>query len=302
MQGKNKRVRMKKYSEIIVRLREERGENQGQFAKSFGVTQPMVSAWENGHDIPSPNFYLRLGNWASYPDCMWLWQQAGMDERAMLIAAEKKLKESGAAIVAAETVRIPCFVKTAEGTKPLDRLFAFPAESAPNPLSTMCLIVDPSAANADIPAGVRIVVDESGKDARSLGLYRDRVVLAESSIPIPGSGQKGNFATKFGALTMGRLRFKPSPITPDGTGIYSIGWVAVLDALENSFTWRPGDRGTCIGHWSYLPGRVPESGKEEARFQDFAQGRAVTELRASNGIEILGEVVAWYAAPSGESR
>ena len=101
---------------------------------------------------------------------------------------------------------------------------------------------------------------------------------------------------------MGRLRFKPSPITPDGTGIYSMGWVAVLDALEDSFTWRPGDRGTCIGHWSYLPGRVPESEKEEAKFQAVAQGRAVTELCASDGIEILGEVVAWYAAPSGESR
>ncbi len=73
-----------------------RFESQTQFAAAVGVTQQTVSDWESEtvHAAPSCQSYVRLGNIAPYPDCLWFWDQAGFDPDAMLRAARKLLKES----------------------------------------------------------------------------------------------------------------------------------------------------------------------------------------------------------------
>jgi transcriptional regulator with XRE-family HTH domain len=90
--GKSKEV-----SDRISALRSKRGETQAQFAELVGVKQQAVSDWESttGDVSPSCESYMRLGNVAPYPDCLWFWQEAGLDRDAMLLAAGKLLKESG---------------------------------------------------------------------------------------------------------------------------------------------------------------------------------------------------------------
>ncbi len=303
MSRKKKRVRMKNYSELVSKLRKDSGETQADFAKKLGVTQPMVSAWEIGAEDPSPTFCIRLGNLAHYPDDVWFWQQAGLDEQEILRAAEKVLTERATARVVAGTIEVRCVEKTAEGIKLLDRLFPVRAEFMPNPLSTVCLIVGENAATPGISAGDHIVLDESMKNARDLNPFRERVILAESSVPVPGSGKKGTFGVKFGTLYMGRLQFKPSPpVCPDERGLYSMDWFAVLDARETSFTWRPGDAGTAIGHSPFLSPKLPEVEREEKRFQDAARRQAFSEMRPFDNIKILGEVIAWFRAPAAKAK
>lgn len=294
-----------KNDSVSERVRRLRGDmSQAEFAKVLQVTQPMVSAWEAGKEgeTPSLGAYVRLGNLAEYPDNVWFWQQAGLEESRMLSAAEKVLEERGAALIVGETLPIRCFAKTAERTNLLDRPFLIPALFAPNRLSTVCLIIDESAATPRIPASTHIVLDESAKNA-SLSFFQNRVILTESSIPVRYSKETRTFAKKFGGLSMGRLQFKPSgPCQPNDDGIFAIGWGAILDAAEPSITWNPGNAGTAVGYWTYLPKSAPESDKHEARFQEDARSQALSKLRLFDNIHLLGEVIAWFRPPSGLDR
>jgi transcriptional regulator with XRE-family HTH domain len=296
---RNETMKNDPVSERVKRLRLERHMSQAEFAKAIQVTQPMVSAWEAGKEgeTPSLGAYMRLGNLAGYPDNVWFWQQAGLEENRMLSAAERVLEERGAALILGETLPIRCFSKTSEGISLLDRPFVIPAKFAPNPLSTLCLIVDESAATPKIPAGTHIVLDESGKDA-SLSVFRNRVVLTELSIPVRYLKETRSFAKKFGGLHMGRLQFKPSgPLEPNAEGIFALAWCAILDPSEGSFTWRIGDPGLCIGSWTYI-GKAPESEKDEQLSQDDASRRALRELRLYDKVQLLGEVRGYFWPPA----
>jgi hypothetical protein len=148
-----------------------------------------------------------------------------------------------------------------------------------------------------MPAGVHIILDESSKNAEKLASFRGRVILAETSAPFLISGDK-KIETRFGRLSIGRLEFKPQPIAPDSTDIYSINWVAVLNPPEISFTWRIGDQGILIGQSTYLPKKPPTSEKEEWEFQKAAERQAVSEMRPFSHTKILGEVIAWFRPPA----
>ena len=302
MSSKKRGRRMNKYSGMIVNLREGRGETQAQFAKTLGVTQPMVSAWEKGRDIPSANFCLQLGNLASYPDSVLFWQGAGLDQEAMVRASEKILWERGTALVTEGTVRIPCFLKTAQGTKRLDGLFPISAEFRGSGASTVCLVIDETASSLELPAGVHIIVDESTKNTEKLSSLREHVILIESSVPFRVSADKTSIHYRFGSLYMGRLRFKPETLMPDESGRFSITWVAILNPDEPTFSWRLRNQGTLIGHSTYFPEKSPASEKENAKFQEAAERHAISEMRPKLGIKILGEVRGCFWPSSGESR
>jgi DNA-binding XRE family transcriptional regulator len=271
--------------------------SQKAFADLLDLQQNTISAIELGKIEPTSETWMKIGKVVPYPDNFRCWKRAGMDEQQMLSAAGQVLKERGIAPMVGEFLQIPCLKKTAEGTQPLNRLFPLPVQFAPNPLSTVCLIVDESAATARIPAGDHIVLDESEKDAHNLNRLRKRIILTESSVPVPGSLKNGIFAMKFGSLYMGRLDFHAEPIVwPNDTGIFSINWVAVLDAVE-SFTWRISDPGMQIGQSTYLPGKAPRSAKEDKTFQEAAHRQALSGMRTFDSFKILGEVVAWFRAP-----
>jgi transcriptional regulator with XRE-family HTH domain len=272
---------------------------QKELAEKVGVTQQAASNWlsTSSASIPSAESLIRLGLLAGSPDCFWFWQQAGVNEEEMLRVAQKISNERGMSLSDRDANRVKCFLKTAEGVKPVSDEFPIPARPVgllPNPLSTVCLIVDESAANPSIPAGARIVLDESDKDVPALRVYAERYVLVESSAVVGFSPTDRTFARKFGSLYMGWLRFKVHQCGEDETGDYSITWVAVIDASADSNTWRPGDPGTQIGQWTCSfgkpPGDSPEGQRQQVRFQEKARRQALIEMRPGDGVKVLGEV------------
>jgi len=81
----------------IKEVRDKLDQTQAQFAKQLGVTQPMVSSWEAGRDVPSSEMYLRLANTVGLAgnsdSCLFFLEHAGLQMDAILPTAEEKLKE-----------------------------------------------------------------------------------------------------------------------------------------------------------------------------------------------------------------
>jgi len=67
------------FAEHIKILRVKQGMDQAELAKRLGMAQTAVSAWETGQNTPSAEALVKMGNLASYPDCLFFYEQAGMD-------------------------------------------------------------------------------------------------------------------------------------------------------------------------------------------------------------------------------
>jgi len=288
-------------SERISELRGTRGETQVEFAKVLEVTQPMISAWEGGSESPSPGAYMRLGNMASYPDNLWFWEQAGLDCKGMLSAAEKLLKDRGLAPAAGEVARVLCTRKTNQGEKPLDRFLLLPAESVPNPGSTRCLLIDETAASPWVPAGSFVVLDASQQDlASSWG----QVVFVDDR--------------ELNKVLMGRLVFKhekPKHWNPEFPPFPC--WIATVGSFGDFETERQqGDTESVrVGEWNPLDVASQRTTDFQRyhnlclEFQTHRQERtkedadklfkklneqAPSQVQCDPAYRILGQVIAWF--------
>jgi len=63
----------------VVTFRKKLGLLQVQLADRLGVKQASVSRWESGSREPSVENYIRMGNLADEGDCLWFWEQGGVD-------------------------------------------------------------------------------------------------------------------------------------------------------------------------------------------------------------------------------
>lgn len=63
----------------ITSLREHFGINQAELARKLDCSAMTVSRWERGLLIPSADFFIRLGNFASKSDCWFFWEGAGLE-------------------------------------------------------------------------------------------------------------------------------------------------------------------------------------------------------------------------------
>jgi transcriptional regulator with XRE-family HTH domain len=63
----------------IRELRRQRRENQEEFSRVLRAGRTQVSEYESGSVMPSAEMYLRLGNLAPYPQCLFFYERAGMD-------------------------------------------------------------------------------------------------------------------------------------------------------------------------------------------------------------------------------
>jgi transcriptional regulator with XRE-family HTH domain len=276
---------MMKIGEVSKRvggLRKARGETQLEFAKRLEVTQPMVSAWEGGRDIPSFGAYLRLGNLASYPDNIWFWRQAGMDEQAILSAAEKLLRERGAPATKGEIVRVAPHQQTGQARQGAD--LPLPTQFIPNPGSTTYLRFDAQSAGSGFLPGDIVVLDRSYENAKDLRPFWNQVVLVEFPRRECGGLEKVPITWPYG-LVMGRLRGNEFQDRDD-----ELSWSAVLSPFvepEAPVPLFPNDIG--IGTWDFhLNAREPDDVKKKAR----ADARA--KIRLTEGCRILGRVICWF--------
>src|ERR1017187_8055570 len=142
------RNEMKKNSEIarrIKKFREGRYPSQRALADALGVGQTVVSAWETGDNEPSSAAWVKLGNLAGYPDCKWFWQQGGIDEELIATAGGNILKGRSVPLARGEAVRLPQFRETIQGRESAGEPIPFAIVLIPNPLSTICFVVDERA-------------------------------------------------------------------------------------------------------------------------------------------------------------
>lgn len=67
------------FAEPIRILRVKQDMNQTDLGKYLGVGQAAVSAYETGENTPPAEALVKMGNLASYPDCLFFYEKAGMD-------------------------------------------------------------------------------------------------------------------------------------------------------------------------------------------------------------------------------
>ena len=167
-------IRMKGNKQAGDRIRALRGNlTQAEFAKSFGVTQSMISAWEAGRDSPSAEIWIMLGELAGYPDCYWFYEQAGLDRQKLLAATEKTLKDqirdADSPLLEGQIILVPRVRKTSHGLEPTGLPLPMPAEAIPNPLSTYCFVLESGQA----------VVDTADANAPNFLPFYNQTILAE---------------------------------------------------------------------------------------------------------------------------
>jgi transcriptional regulator with XRE-family HTH domain len=79
------------WADRIVALRKQLGLLQTQFAERLQVTQAAVSQWESGASEPSAEAFIRMANLADEINCLWFWEQAGVDvDRIERLAATRE--------------------------------------------------------------------------------------------------------------------------------------------------------------------------------------------------------------------
>ena len=194
------RSKVKQKSEVQKRLAallKRFGNNQAALARAAGVDPTRLSEWLRGEKKrkPTPEGLRLLGNVAPYPDNLWFWRESGLDEKALLEAAVKVLRERGAEPTPGEIVR----VKTAT-----HKLLPFPAEFIPNPASTRLLRILQNIPAYPFRSGDVLILDESDNDENTFKPFWGELILVEEQSPAAPSGS----AMYLGTLELtGGLRF-----------------------------------------------------------------------------------------------
>ena len=162
----------------IKKFREDHYPSQKAFADALGLGQSVVSAWERGDNVPSSEAWVKIASVAPSPDNLWFLRQAGLD-REIIKAAAKALGES---ILLrpkeGETVQIPRFRETEAGREEAGPPIPLPAEFIPNPLSTVCLLVDSKVTGITRSDKALFILDESESHTTNLSPFWNRVVFA----------------------------------------------------------------------------------------------------------------------------
>jgi transcriptional regulator with XRE-family HTH domain len=277
------------FGERINSVRTAKNLSQVEFADLLGVSQATVSAWESEDHPPSPEAYVRLGNLAPFPDNMWFWQQAGLDKQGMLSAAERTLKErtkERSALADQDLLReIKRFRLTAQGPEEVGPPLLIAADRVPNPLSTVCYLLDEKTAGLVFAPGDVVAVDSSGGSPIDFKAFSDQVDLVRFGPR--ADQQKPEWLDWPEGPRWGRLRCKRWS-TSDNTWVATLGPV---DDLKTKFAL--GDGSILIGMWTdvdspsqFGEGLVPEEKRREAEGKIHLYG----------GCQILGRVVAWFPA------
>jgi transcriptional regulator with XRE-family HTH domain len=275
---------MKKDRQIgqrIKKFREDHYPNQKALAEALGVGQTVVSAWETGDNMPSSEAWAKLGNVAPYPENLWFWQEAGIDQQAMLSAAEQVLKEGGAPATEGEITRVGPYQQTGQASEGPD--LVLPARFVGNPLSTRYLVIDDKLANAIFPPGDVVGLDVSVSNAVDLRPFWGEIVLVRLTRPkdTPGLWMMGFWKE---GLNIGRLRYKRY----FHDRLY---WLATLGPFDDAEPrYQPGDTVTIVGSWQHprppkdpIPGSPRECTTRE-RQKLYAQYRRVRDQARGGSI------------------
>ncbi len=267
---------------------------QAQFAKSFGVTQSMISAWEAGRDTPSAEIWIKLGELAGYPDCYWFYARAGLDPQKLLAATEKLFKEriqpTDSPLVEGRTVLVPR-VQSLRGLEPAGLPVPMPVQLVPNPSSTYCLGISFTPGQFDRWA----IVDTADAEAEDLGPFWGLPALIEFA-PIDQAPPLWP-----GGLEIGTLFLEEDEQNPDGTPWYARFLGPYPGGMLIGTSMRIGrwieSRQSRIAATLQSEEAVPglEEGWDAKRVAvSIRSGRALREMRLAPGCKIIGRVITWW--------
>lgn len=281
-------------SDRIKALRTERGESQLQFASVLGMRQATISDWESAttDTVPSAESYVQLGNLAPYPDSLWFWQQAGIDQSVMLSAAGKLLKERGE-LAENKCVAVPPLRTEAAGK---GAAFEFvDAKYVPNPGSVAyCVIERATCREAGLIPGDVVILDTSSNNSPSLRPFWESEVLVEVTEEV----KQLRTARPRPGLHAGRLRLH----TPSGGRSPHEHWLAVL--FPPRHVLEPRGYGEILGMWniSMTADSYRLRGADRQFDPELLRARVEEELRLYAGCTILGRVIYVIRPPSSKSR
>lgn len=279
----------RKASDRISDLRKACGDTQVAFARRLEVTQPMVSAWEGGRDVPSLGAYLRLANLASFPDKIWFWKQAGIEEDTMLSTAVEHLKKVVEDLPRGKILPVPA-LESQRGGKQESLWYAdaryVPIDSRP----AYYAIPEGGTEGIHVPWETIILLDTSANDAKTLEPFWNSLVLIE----VTEEDRRGfQFPPRCG-LHMGWLHL--------ATGEAEVVRYAVRDpSRESTHNWTPysPSEAKAFGRWT---SGNPSDDLQKKYFAsegrmtewDLWDAGARKELQLFRGCTILGRVLGWF--------
>lgn len=317
-------------SDRIYTLRTSRGETQAQFAAAVGVMQQTVSDWESktADAMPSCESYVRMGNIAPYPDCLWFWGQVGLDRDAMLLAAGKLLKESGQ-LSDSRTIAVPRLIGPRKTDPNSEPIFEH-ADFVPIPGAVGYYVVEAAAydpvhhmkvgapshrkplysENAGYEpinhAGDIILLDTSSNDSTDLQPFWGQDVLLQT---MPESMKTAPAPCAFPGLRIGRLC-----CVSVGTGHHAEynPWYAYLrpagsPPLDSPYEISPQElHSSQFGQWIIArtsdKGRLKGGGGPDGYDRELVYARAKEELRLYKGNVILGRVLKYFSPPPARAK
>jgi transcriptional regulator with XRE-family HTH domain len=278
---------------------------QTQFAEKLRVKQGTTSRWLAGdkHRAPSSEAYCRMAKLATYPDSLWFWERAGVDQQAILSTAENILRERGAPLAEGETIRVQRFRMDAQGHEENLGLFPLPGEKVVNPLSTKCLVIDENLASRWAPYGSIVALDTSQKRAKDL-VNQNVLILAN---PDRASGSLGHVFETFmrrwrTGVAMGRLLIKQVryPEVHSLSEVFPISnesdWVLTLGPIGDVLTeWQPYDEALCVGSWSPRLAQGMAAVEAEKQSHELVKKLAYQEIEVDPPYQILGRLICWFS-------
>lgn len=321
------------WAERIRELLEAAGLSQAELASKLEsdssqgtASQGTVSNWlrADGNYAPSSRMFAQLGNIAVEHglDPLWFWEQAGFDRRAAIALTERMLKKMHKRAAPGEIIELPLLsmdeaASGSEAKLESGQVFRFAADRVVNRASTVALRVDHDAEGIVFGGGDIVVVDRSRIDLQSLW---NKVVLVHLD---PSVSPTSLGVREWGrGPCMGLLKFS-------GLSWDRYLWGAVLGPL-GSFKHEPvviGYRHSDVGKNFYRDhmawklraatiGMKLRKGWPSATADEMAVGpepreeglyerageEAREEIQPTDGCTVIGRMIAWFSAETGEAK
>jgi transcriptional regulator with XRE-family HTH domain len=325
---KKKMARASKPTEWAERIRElleAAGLSQAELASKLEsdssqgtASQGTVSNWlrADGNYAPSSRMFAQLGNIAVEHgfDPLWFWEQAGFDCRAAIALTERMLKKMHKRAAPGEIVELPVLSidEVASGREAkieTGEVFRFSADRVVNRASTVALRVDQGAEGFPFAAGDIVVVDRSSIDLQSLWNKVVLVHLDPSAAPTSIGVREWRRGPCMGLLSFSQLAwdrylwgaalgplgsFKHEPVVI-GYKHSQAGKDFYRDHLEWKLRRVREEKGLELRHPD-----DPEPSEERLHERECEAARA--KIQPTDGCIVLGRMIAWFSAESGEAK
>jgi len=276
--------RDKEAGDRIRALRLRGGETrQVDFAKSFGVTQSMISAWEAGRDTPSAAAWLKLVTLArTAEDKTFFLRRAGLKEEDILSVADKIRGDRSSPPVPGESYKVPVYRETEQGIRPDGSLITVAAMLAPDQRHTICLYIDEhSFGIPEAPTGVYFLDDSMSTTRDIAACLNNFAIVRYVADREPGAFVPG---LHFGKV---RVQWNESSRAPDTIRLF-----ATLDP-----EWGTQGIALPLGYYEDKEGmagiRPGDIDRRELRRREVLE-RVSRDFPLDGHISIVGRVVGYF--------